>query len=219
MHHNRCGDCCNSVSHRASELYMRPRLDVPTFIVKLLPRLVYHTSKIDHPYFALTLTDKSVLHLSYKISYQERIMKKNKTSTKKPTASLFSIKEQAAIDAMNSVYSYKEVSYFLDSIHKVLIHVDLTNLSKEEVTKFYFFTCIILTMLNSSQLTDIISKQSKGLISGKIPSTKERTGKDVHDRESYDQHLKWIVSFVEGYEFPIKTLLNEYYKYFPLNKF
>jgi len=127
-------------------------------------------------------------------------MKKNKTSTKKPTASLFSIKEQAAIDAMNSVYSYEQVSFFLDSIYKVLIHADLANLSKEDVTKFYFFTCIILTMLNSSQLTDIILEQSKGLISGTTPSIKKGTGNDVEDRVSHDQHIKWIVSFVDGYE-------------------
>jgi hypothetical protein len=145
-------------------------------------------------------------------------MKKIEISKGNRPASIFSIREHAAIDAMNSQYNYYEVSFFLDSLHQALTAAKTDELCDRDKADFYFFTRLMLTVISSSQLTDILRQEFGDNYNVSIDqSNKKMIVKESLSGKNLEKHLDWISSFVERFEFPINSILDDYYKHFPIS--
>jgi len=131
----------------------------------------------------------------------------------------YSLKEQVAIDVINSKYTYEQVKYFIDIMHTILTEHDLCPLSTTyQLNEIIAFTHVMLKLIDSPRLIIEIQK----LPEFELIDPEERTANERFNISAEQislpihivEHLQWISYILQKKEISMLILLDEYFKKF-----
>jgi hypothetical protein len=127
------------------------------------------------------------------------------------------LKEQAAIDAINSRYSYKQVSFFLGTMHHILTGYDLCpSLSNKRLKEIIAFTHVMLTLIDSPALTIEVRRlrEFDFLDADSISDDCDNAFEHLLAAPRIFEHLEWISEIIKKRQLSMVVLLDSYYSKF-----
>jgi len=135
------------------------------------------------------------------------------------TTTPYSLKEQAAIDAINSKYTYEEVTFFLEVMHDILTDHRLCPLLRVyRLKEMIAFTHVILKLIDSPRLVVEIRKLNEFDF---LDSDNEILEEESDISPVYKplpthiiEHVEWISYILKRKELSMVILLNSYYSKF-----